>query len=184
MRYLKILFLCVILLITKVLPVFAQGELIVLHQVIGDTIDKHEQQEFLLFSDILDENFTSATIHFEDSKYTLCIKSDSGLKIAAIKKEDIVENSEHVDKLTRYFKSLVEMKDSLDIDLKAPANWPNFHSEVLNDAQRRKIAIEARTYFQLNQDAEELGLLGIDKENYIKVNSKSFFAEILFEILK
>lgn len=184
MRYMKTLLLCVIVFIGSALCAFAQSELIVLHQIIGDTIDKQEQQEFLLFSDILDENFTSATIHFEDSKYTLCIKSDSGLKIAAIKKEDVVENSEHVDKLTRYFKSLVEMKDSLNIDLKSPTSWPKFHSEILNDTQRKNIAIEARSYFQLNQDAEELGLSGIDKENYIKVNSKSFLAEILFEILK
>ena len=166
------------------LSTFSQDKLIVLHQVVGDTIDKQEQQAFLLFSDILDQNFTSATIHFENSKYVLHINSSSGLKIVDIKERDVVENSKHVDKLARYFMTLVEKKDSLDIDLETTSNWPKFQSELLNDAQKRKIAKDARTYFRLNQDAEGLGLSGLDKENYIKVNSKSWLVETLFDILK
>jgi len=176
--------LCVSFFIIMNLSVFAQGKLIVLHQVIGDTIDKQEQQEFLLFSDILDKNFTSATIHFEDAKYVMHINSASGLKIVGVKEEDVIENSKHVDKLARYFKSLVEMKDSLDIDLKTSSSWPKFQSELLNDAQKKKIAKEARMYFNLNQDADELGLSGLDKENYIKVNSKSWLVGSLFDIFK
>jgi len=112
------------------------------------------------------------------------INSASGLELVEIKAEDIVENSNHVDKITSYFESLVEKKDSLDLDLKTASIWPKFQSEILTDAQKRKIAIEAREFFMLNQDAEASGLVGIEKENYIKVNSKSFFADILFEILK
>lgn len=166
------------------LSVIAQNKLIVLHSVVGDTIDKREQQEFLLFSDILDQDFTSATIHCENAKYVMHINSDSGLKLVEINDEDIVENSKHVDKLARYFKFLIEKKDSLDIDLKTVSSWPKFQSELLNDAQKRKIAKEARIYFDSNQDAEKLGLSGIDKENYIKVNSKSWLVESLFDILK
>jgi hypothetical protein len=166
------------------LSIIAQDKLIVLHSVVGDTIDKREQQEFLLFSDILDLDFTTATIHCENAKYVMHINSASGLRILDIKEEDVVENSKHVDKLARYFKSLAEKKDSLDIDLKTVYSWPKFQSELLNDAQKRKIAKDARRYFDLNQDAELLGLSGLDKENYIKVNSKSWLVETLFEILK
>ncbi|MCZ4693187.1 hypothetical protein DWB61_06975 [Ancylomarina euxinus] len=166
------------------LSVIAQDKLIVLHSVVGDTIDKREQQEFLLFSDILDQNFTSATIHFENGKYVMYITSASDLKIVDIKEEDVEENSKHVDKLVRYFKSLIEKKDSLDIDLDTASGWPEFQPELLNNAQKRKIAKEARRYFNLNQDAVQLGLSGIDKENYIKVNSKSWLVESLFDILQ
>ena len=163
---------------------FSQDKLIVLHHVVGDTIDKHEQRNFILFSDILDQNFTSATIHFDDAKYTMHINSASGLKIVDIKKEDLVENAKHIDKLVAYFKFLVEKKDSLNIDLKNTSNYPIFQSEFLTNIQKQQIAKEAGIYFRLNQDAEERGLVGIEKENYIKVNSKSWLAEILFDIVK
>ncbi|MGZ2370083.1 hypothetical protein ACXR6G_09885 [Ancylomarina sp. YFZ004] len=173
-----------IFLVITHLSVIAQDKLIVLHEIVGDTIDKHEQRTFVLFSDILDQDFTSATIHCGNEKYVMHINSVSGLKLVEIKEDDIVENSKHVDKLASYFKSLVVKKDSLDLDLKTASSWPKFQSELLNVTQKRKIATEAREFFMVNQTAEELGLLGIDKENYIKVNSKSFLAEILFEILK
>lgn len=166
------------------LSVFSQDELIVLHPVVGDTIDRQEQRNFVLFSDLLDQDFTTATIHFNNVKYVMHINSVSGLKLVDIKEEDIVENSKHVDKLVKYFEFLVEKKDSLDIDLKTASSWPKFQPEILNDAQRRKLAIEARAYLSLNQDADRRGLLGIDRENYIEVNSKSWLAEILFEVLK
>ncbi len=166
------------------LSVNAQGKLIVLHSVVGDTIDKREQQEFILFSNILNQDFTSATIHCNDEKYVMHINSASGLKLVDIKEEDLVENAKHVEKLVRYFKTLTEKRDSLDFTLSADKSWPEFQSDILNDVQRKKIAIEARKYFDLNQDAESRGLIGLDKENYIKVNSKSFLAEVLFEILK
>ena len=175
---------CFIFLFIMTLSVNAQAKSIVLHAIVGDTIDKREQQEFILFSDILDQDFTTATIHCNNAKYVMYINSASGLKLVDIEEEDVVENSKHVDKLSRYFNYLAEKKDSLDIDLKTTSSWPKFQSDILNDAQRRKIAIEARKYFDLNQDAESKGLTGLDKENYIKVNSKSWLVESLFEIFK
>jgi len=172
------------ILLTMSLSVVAQDKLIVLHAIVGDTIDKHEQRTFVLFSDILNQDFTSATIHCENEKYLMHINTVSGLDLVEIKAEDIAENSNHVDKITSYFESLVEKKDSLDLDLKMASSWPKVQSRFLTDAQKRKIAIESRKFFMLNQNAEEAGLVGIEKENYMKVNSKSFLAEILFEILK
>ncbi len=163
---------------------FSQDKLIVLHSVIGDTIDQQEQSDFILFSDILDHSFVSATIHCENAKYVMHIHSVSGLKLVNIKEEDVLENSKHVDKLVQYFKFLTKKKDSLNINLRTADNWPKFQSELLDVAQKKKIAQEAREFFMVNQDAEECGLIGIDKENYIKVNSKSFLAKFLFEMLK
>jgi hypothetical protein len=173
-----------LVLISICLSVFSQDKLIVLHPVIGDTIDKQEQRDFVLFSDIIKQDFTFATIHCENEKYVMHINSTLGLIIVNIKEEDVLENSKHVDKLVRYFKILDEKKDSLNINLRTAESWPKFQLELLNEAQKIKIAKEARKYFNLNQDAVQLGLSGLDKENYIKVNSKSWLAETLFEILK
>jgi len=164
------------------LSVIAQDKLIVLHPVVGDTIDKYEQRNFVLFSDILDQNFISATIHCENAKYLMHINSASGFKLVDIKEEDVVENSNHVDKLVKYFKSLIGKKDSLDFE--TTSSLPMSVPEILNDAQKRNIAKEARRYFDLNQDAVQLGLSGLDKENYVKVNSKTWVAKTLFEIVK
>ncbi|MRT91526.1 hypothetical protein [Ancylomarina sp. 16SWW S1-10-2] len=177
-------FISLILIVFFNLSVFSQDKLIVLHHIVGDTIDKQEQQEFLLFSDILDQSFTFATIHFDDEKYTIHINSSSGLKIVDIKKEDLVENANHVDKLVGYFKFLVDKKDSLNLDFKNTASYPKFQSEFLTLVQKQQIAKEAGIFFSLNQEAEERGLVGVEKENYIKVNSKSWLTEMLFDILK
>ncbi len=174
----------ILVFITICLSVFSQDKLIVLHPVVGDTIDKQEQQNFVLFSDIVNQDFISATIHCENLKYVMRINSILGLVIVNIKKEDIDENSQHVDKLVRYFKTLDEKKDSLNINLRTAESWPKFQSEFLNEAQKKKIAKEARMYFSLNQTAEQRGLLGVEKDNYVKENSKSWLAETLFEILK
>ena len=63
------LILCFIFLVIMNLSVIGQDKLIVLHSIVGDTIDQNEQRNFVLFSDILDQNFTFATIHCENSKY-------------------------------------------------------------------------------------------------------------------
>ena len=173
-----------LVLLTISLSVFSQEKLIVLHAVVGDTIDKQEQRDIGLFSDIIGQNFISATIHCENKKYVMHINSEQGLLIVSIKEEDIVENSKHIDKLVSYFKSLAEKQDSLDMGFKTNESLPKFQTELLNEEQKRKIAKEARAYFRLNQSAEQLGLSGLEKENYIRVNSKSWLAEILFDILK
>jgi len=170
------------ILLAMSLSVVAQDKLIVLHAIVGDTIDKQEQRTFVLFSDILNQDFTSATIHCENEKYLMHINTVSGLDLVEIKAEDIAENSNHVDKLVRYFKSLIGKKDSLDFE--TTSSLPMSVPEILNDAQKRNIAKEARRYFDLNQDAVQLGLSGLDKENYIKINSKSWVAKTLFEIVK
>jgi len=166
------------------LSVLAQDKLIVLHSVVGDTIDKREQQEFFLFSDIVKEGFSSITIYVNADKYFLHINSKSGNDIVEVELEVIEENREHIEKLTQYFKNIVRKKDSLKLDLKLAETWLQFEGTLLTDDQRKRIAKEARTYFKLNQNAEYLGLLGVEKVNYIKVNSKSWLVETLFEILK
>jgi len=176
--------LCFIFLVITTLSVIAQDKLIALHSVVGDTIDKREQKEFLLFSDIVKEDFSSLSIYVKVDKYFLHINSKSGADIVEVELEVIKENQEHVEKLTQYFKSLLKRKDSLKLDLKLADNWPTFESSFLSDEQRKHIAKEARAYFSLNQAAESRGLVGIEKENYIKVNSECWLTEILFEILK
>jgi len=177
-------FLCFIFLVFINLSVIAQDKLIVLHAIVGDTIDKREQKEFLLFSDIVKGDFSSLRIYANEDRYFLHINSESGTDIVETDLEVIKENREHIEKLTQYFKSILKRKDSLNIDLKLVGNWPKLESICLTDDQRKRIAKEARTYLSLSQDADRRGLLGIDRENYIKVNSKSCLAEILFEILK
>ncbi|MDE5420867.1 hypothetical protein L3073_01455 [Ancylomarina sp. DW003] len=166
------------------LAAFSQDKLVVLHHIVGDTIDIQEQRDFILFSDILDQEFNSATIHFHNSKYLMHVNSDSGLKTVELTEKDIEENREHVDKLVKYFKSLVERNDSLWIEERTSETWPKYQAKILTDDQRRTIAKDAIKYFDLNQDAEDLGLWGLEKENYIKVNSKSCLIQSVIDILK
>lgn len=163
---------------------FTQEQLIVLHPSVGDTIDRNERNDFLLFPEITIPDFESATIHSKTDKFYLHVSSKSGLDIIEIDSTTIKQSREHIEKLLKYFAYLVKKETSLDEDVKLRENVPKFQGDILTAQQRETIAIEARKYFNVNQDAESLGLWGLEKENYIKVNSHSCLVEFILDIVK
>lgn len=163
---------------------FAQDKLVVLHPLVGDTIDRSERDVFLLFPEITNSDFISATIQSRTDKFYLHALSITGLDIVEIDSMTLRQSREHVEKLLKYFAYLDEREnESLEIDT-IVGNWISLERELLTAQQRKKIATDAREYFDSNQDAESLGLWGLEKENYIKVNSHSWLVESIFSIVK
>jgi hypothetical protein len=58
--------------------VFAQKELVILHPVLGDTIDLAEKQTYLLFADVDDSIYDFGQIVKEGDNYFLNVHSQSG----------------------------------------------------------------------------------------------------------
>jgi len=174
----------VIVFLVLQISAFAQEQLIVLHPAVGDTIDRNERNDFLLFPEITNPDFKSATIHLKADEFYLHVLSKSGFDIINIDSIAIKQSREHVEKLLKYFAYLCKKENSLIDEGRLVENQLKFGREILTPEQRKTIAIEARKYFDLNQDAESMGLWGVEKENYIKVNSHSCLVETIFDIVK
>jgi len=163
---------------------FAQEQLIVLHPAVGDTIDRNERNVFLLFPEITNADFMTATIQLKTDKLYLHVLSKSGLDAIEIDSIALKQNRDHVEKLLEYFAYLLKKENDLIEEDRHVDDQFKFEREILTPKQRKNIAIEARKFFDLNQDAEEMRLWGIEKENYMKVNSHSGLVELLFDIVK
>ena len=133
------------------LSVIAQAKLIVLHSVVGDTIDKSEQQEFLLFSRIVGEDFLFATVHHEGKRFFVKLRSKTNDRIVELKKEEVHENMSHVRKLLRYKKRMAKRKDRAARKLKLPDLRFDHH---ICEKQKNQAAVnDPMANFYLNQNA-------------------------------
>lgn len=166
----KNILISIILLFTGYLS-FSQEKIFVLHPFVGDTIDNYEKNKFLLFPEINDSYFRFGQIHLiSDKKYLLYSYSDynSIPKISEIDSLTIKEYAGSIQKYIDYYTGLLKTPDLIHTpssaknqkDLKVNLNIsPEFY---------KKLASEIERVQHLKWDAEQKGLWGKDKENYIK----------------
>ena len=160
----------IILLFTSYLS-FSQDKIFVLHPFVGDTIDNYEKNKFLLFPEINDSYFRFGQIHFiANNKYLLYSFSDynSIPKISEIDSLTIKEYARNIQKFIDYYTTL--LKNPNLIHPPSSANKQKDLSVNLNISPEfyKKLASELDRYQSLKWAAEQKGLWGKDKENYIK----------------
>nr|WP_321408997.1 hypothetical protein [uncultured Carboxylicivirga sp.] len=125
-----------------------------LHPIIGDTIDRYEFNQYLLFTDYVNDSIDCYIIYTDNEQFTLIgYLNDEIQSKSLISKETIDENSVNVEKLYAYYNSLneidtiviknAELNDSLNVDL-------NINRAKLN----KEIKIKKRQNF-LRQSANE-----------------------------
>lgn len=82
-----------------------------------------------------------------------------------------------------YYSKLAEEDSTNQKDLLLVDSSDNLSPEFkLNAEQRKKLVKDARRYWRKNDKAEDIGLWGVDKANYIKTSSHSniFKAKVKF----
>ncbi len=158
-----------LLLLSFSLTFFAQ-ENIQLHPVIGDTISQNEKILFLLFPDIPDSSFQYATLqHKTDSIFIL----DEYVSNQHNKKElcfnELNYYKENIDKLLTYYASLNNASHPNEqINSNTPLHYKTPIYISLTSDQLEKMTKEAKRYNALKLEAEEKGLWGTERDNYIK----------------
>jgi hypothetical protein len=150
---------------------FSQDKIFVLHPFVGDTIDNYEKDKFLLFPEINDSYFRFGQIHLiADKKYLLYSYSDYGSnpKISEIDSSMIKEYAGNIQKFIDYYTSLLKNPDLIH----TPSNAKNQKDLKVNlnisPEFYKKLASEIERVQHLKWNAEQKGLWGKDKENYIK----------------
>jgi hypothetical protein len=158
MNRLKLLILFVFFSIIKCT---AQDTIFVLHQVVGDTIEKSEKLEFDLFPEIDKTNFKICFIKYSSNKYYLnSFTLTDSLIIRQLDTIEIKKSIEKINKLIDFYTYEAE-NDSLKKSKKNQLDVNNKNSNlvdwnIVNNGKRSKIVNELKLKNRLKDDAERL----------------------------
>ena len=153
---------------------FAQKNIIALNAIIGDTIDKNEKEIFYLFPEIEDSSYVYGQI-FKDSNqlWSLSIL-ESDTVVSEIDSLKIESYRNNINKLIAYHIYLSK-KDSAFADINnllySDSIGRKANSITYTPTMRKKLRKDAQRYTYLKGKAEEIGLWGVDKDNYIQTSS-------------
>ncbi len=150
---------------------FSQTKM-VLHPEVGDTIGLIEKIDYLLFPEIPDSLFDYGVVFQDGDQYRLQITNGSDTNNIALSSVSLKNYKANIDKLRRYYDRKLE-EDS--ISLKTDSTIVNKDSittgldiEWMSQKQKEKMVDESSRYNRLKLEADEMGLMGFDREKYIK----------------
>jgi hypothetical protein len=160
-----------ILFLVSSLSAFAQKEVVILHPVMGDTIDLAEKQTYLLFADVDDSSFEFAQIMKEGDNYFLNVHSQSGNQLVEVDQSKLQEYHTNIQKLLAYY-SYLENPDKLKMAALVVLNQKDtcaleMDIEYLSPKMRKKLKYDSYQYQTKKSTAEEMEFWVTDKSNYI-----------------
>lgn len=152
---------------------------VVLHPVVGDTIDLIEKLDYLLFSDVPDSLFEQGVLVSKEQGYQLTVRNGEGISEFDVSREEFRMLSENVEKLSAYYQQKAAKNDA-----SAKENSPlitrdsipmGLNIEWMSEQQIKKMTKESRRYNQLKLEADEQGLMGYDRRKYIETGGRMEF---------
>ncbi len=159
---------------------FSQNRIIALHPIIGDTIDKNEKRAYLLFPEIDNSTFDFGQIIAKDNATYLHYRSGAGEQMKEIDSLKIKEYQCNISKLSAFYLSkfktdTTRISKNLNIKIKEPSP---LDITFITPEMRIAMEKEARRYNALKGQAEERGLWGKDKENFIQTGGYNEFYSV------
>ncbi|MGQ1785753.1 hypothetical protein [Saccharicrinis sp. GN24d3] len=155
------------------LPIFLIGlvtysqQLMQLHPIAGDTIDQTEKRLFYLFPEIPDSSYLQGVIFGDADKVTLSVSKISGeVYVSQLDSLSIADYQQNIEKLLVYY-SLLDEKENEDLAINNDSIGLSPTIEITAE-MRRQIGKDARRYLRKKDRAEDYGLWGKDKEDFIK----------------
>jgi hypothetical protein len=151
---------------------------VILHEVVGDTIDLIEKIDYLLFAEVEDSLFDYGVVFKEDELYVLEVMHTSGITTRELSSEAFQSYVGNVEKLSAYYQQKKEegkvlsenspliSKDSIPLGLDI---------EWMSRKQKDKMTKESRRYNSLKLDADEIGLMGFERKKYIETGGRMEF---------
>ncbi|RCW35245.1 hypothetical protein [Marinilabilia salmonicolor] len=152
---------------------------VVLHPVVGDTIDLIEKLDYLLFSDVPDSLFEQGVLIPDNQDYQLLVWHEGEVAKVDVSAEDFEMLSGNVEKLSAYYQQKAGKKgDSAEVHspLITRDSIPmGLNIEWMSEQQINKMTKESRRYNQLKLEADEQGLMGYDRRKYIETGGRMEF---------
>lgn len=160
---------------------YSQDSLFVLHPLVGDTIDKNEKTNYMLFQEISDSVFKYGYItHSKDGYFINYCILDNSMSISKLDTSLIIQYRTNLDKLSEYYSNQAQ-KDSIKNAKKMVLDLNPLYSTFKNDKiiapeTRDKIENELRQNNRLNGDAE--------RAKYVKQGTEYFGNGARIEFLR
>ena len=140
---------------------FAQNNLISLHALVGDTINKSEKTKYMLFPEVSDPDFTYGYItRINNSFYLNYFDTNDSVTIKPI---DPIEMNQYIDKLNKLsdYYSTLEKKDTTQNSKKVILDLNGVQTnyvkeEIIGEDSKKRIKGEVKQYIRLKDDAERL----------------------------
>jgi hypothetical protein len=152
---------------------------VVLHPVVGDTIDLIEKLDYLLFSDVPDSLFEQGVLVSKEQGYQLTVWNGEGISEFDVSREEFRMLSENVEKLSAYYQQKAA-KNGASAEENSPLITRDsipmgLNIEWMSEQQIKKMTKESRRYNQLKLEADEQGLMGYDRRKYIETGGRMEF---------
>ena len=138
---------------------FSQAQLFVLSPVVGDTIDKTEKMDYLLFRDINDSIFKYCYITFSPNQYFInTVTENDSVIISEIDSADIKSYQNNIGKLSEYYSNKAiqdSIKNAEKLTLDSKNLNPNqFKGQLVDEDDKELILDQVRQTQRLQDDAE------------------------------
>jgi hypothetical protein len=158
-------------------PVISQKQ-VELHPQVGDTIDLIEKLDYLLFTEIPDSLFDHGTLTQNGENYQLKVWHDNEVDKYDVSVEKFEQYAGNVKKLSTYYqrqKEKLQAATKKSLVIKRDSIPPGLDIEWMSEKQKSKMIKESRRYNNLKLEADELGLMGFDREKYIRTGGQMEF---------
>ncbi|WP_462319152.1 hypothetical protein [Marinilabilia sp.] len=149
-----------------------------LHPEVGDTIDLIEKLDYLLFTEIPDSLFDHGALTQNGEDYQLKVWHDGNTSEYGISAEEFEKYSGNVEKLSTYYqrqKEKLQAATKKSLVIKSDSIPPGLDIEWMSEKQKSKMIKESRRYNNLKLEADEMGLMGFDREKYIRTGGQMEF---------
>lgn len=157
----------------------AQQKPVVLHPVVGDTIDRTEKTAYLLFPQFADSVFGYAWIEDMGGNFVLHARLTDHVILVPFDTLQMAEYRMHVEKLSAWYASQAQdLPADSTISLVVKKRAGEKQNYELTEEMWRKIKKEANHYAELSHQADMQGLSGRAREDYINTSGTT---EIRFD---
>jgi hypothetical protein len=145
----------------------SQDKIVILHSIVGDTITLKEKKDYLLFPDIVDSVFNFGILHLTNNTFQLYVYQSKDPLIVQIDSSEIHQYKLNIEKLSEYYSNVssdnsIESSESIMLNNNNTKN-PTLHQSSINPNTLK----EAKRNQLLNNSADNQGITGKAKENYI-----------------
>lgn len=138
---------------------FAQNHLFILSPVVGDTIDRTEKLDYMLFPDVNDSTFKYCYITKSTNRYFVnTVTQSDSVFVQEVDSLRIKSYQENIEKLSEYYSNL-EKQDSIKNAEKLTlmpqiTNSHQVNNQLINQQDRKLIIDKVRQANRLQEDAE------------------------------
>lgn len=158
--------------------IYAQDSLVILHPVIGDTISLSEKTDYLLFSEVKDNDFNYGILHYGNSKFRLHVYKNEQVSIVEIDSNAIKQYCMNVKILDSYNKQQPTKNEESVMRSGATNANRKLNTNYMTPEMKKKLLYDTQRHVDLRNEAEGKGLRGLNKDKYI--NSGGYY-EIQFK---